>query len=365
MGMIDAKQAKEILGCDDARLQQLINDGQVRAQRQGGKLVVDEDDVRRLAQPASSAKKEEEEEATIVLTGDSDHLQIDLGQIADEAAETIIQPGSAPKDTQQITFGEELEVVNLEDEKAKAPPPAATSTAAMGSRTAAASKPAAARSASFTDTNTAVVSPMDDSAVGATTAPLAVDEGTEAVGSAPLPVADSERRSVRSSRRFHEIEEEVQWYWVAALALAFVIAALFIAPYYIVATVARPGERDYGGNVLRGADDTIWSSMASGIAGFHVEPDQKKWQAAGNTGEYRDIKAKDPQAVWRYQQYLAGMAPEERLGSFVAKSVREEGGQLRVTAEKGAREYTVVEKEVTANDGSRFRTLEAQVWAER
>ena len=49
MGMIDAKMAKDVLGCDDATLQQHINSGAVKAQRQGGKLLVDQDDIQRLA----------------------------------------------------------------------------------------------------------------------------------------------------------------------------------------------------------------------------------------------------------------------------------------------------------------------------
>lgn len=344
MGMIDAKQAKDILGCDDATLQQHINSGGIRAQRQGGKLLVEEEDVQRLA-------NREDEEGTIVLTGESDNLQIDLGKVVDDSSETIVQAKASPaKDSQQITFGDDLEVVSLEDSK----------TADLGTK-----PTTAAQGLSFTDSNTAVMTSVEETAVGATTAPI--ETGPQQAGpNGMLPTAESGRRSVRSSRRAMEAEVEVPWYWMACLALAFVIGLFFIVPFYVVSNVARPGELDAGKYTLRGADDTIWSGMAGGIAGFEVEPDQKRWAKAGNAGEYRDIKAKDPQAQWRYQSYLGGLTQEERIPSFTVKTVTEEGNVIKATSVKGNKEYTVIEKEVqSAESGTKIKVLEAQVWSDK
>ena len=344
MGMIEAKQAKDILGCDDATLQQHINSGGIRAQRQGGKLLVEEEDVQRLA-------NREDEEGTIVLTGESDNLQIDLGKVVDDSSETIVQPKASPaKDSQQITFGDDLEVVSLEDSKSSD----------LGTK-----PTTAAQGLSFTDSNTAVMTSVEETAVGATTAPI--ETGPQQAGpNGMLPTAESGRRSVRSSRRAMEAEVDVPWYWMACLALAFVIGLFFIVPFYVVSNVARPGELDAGKYTLRGADDTLWSGMAAGIAGFEVEPDQKRWAKAGNGGEYRDIKAKDPQAQWRYQAYLGGLTQEERIPSFTVKDVKEEGNVIKATSVKGNKEYTVVEKEVqSAEGGTKIKVLEAQVWADK
>ena len=345
MGMIDGKQAKDILGCDDATLQQHINSGGIRAQRQGGKLLVEEDDVQRLA-------NREDEEGTIVLTGESDNLQIDLGKVVDDSSETIVQPhrSSPAKDSQQITFGEDLEVVSLEDSKSSD----------LGTK-----PTTAAQGLSFTDSNTAVMTSVEETAVGATTAPI--ETGPQQVGpGGKLPNAESGRRSVRSSRRSMEVDVDVPWYWMACLALAFVIGLFFIVPFYYVGNVARPGEVDAGKNTLRGADDSIWSGMAGGIAGFEVEPDQKRWAKAGNTGEYRDIKAKDPQAQWRFQAYLGGLTQEERIPSFTVKEVKEEGGSIKATSVKGNKEYIVLVKEVqSVEGGTKLPVLEAQVWPDK
>lgn len=343
MGMIDAKMAKDILGCDDATLQQHINSGAIKAQRQGGKLLVDGDDVQRLA-------NREDEEGTIVLTGESDNLQIDLGKVVDDSSETIVQPKASPaKDSQSITFGEELEVVSLEDSK--------TSELAQ-------TKPTTAQGLSFTDSNTAVMTSVDETSVGATTAPI--ETGPQRGPNAPLPNAESGRRSVRSSRRVMEQEVDVPWYWMACMALAFAIGIIAIAPYYVVSNVAKPGEVDAGRNVLRGADDTLWSGMAAGVAGFHVEPDEKKWRKNNpNQAEYKDIKAKDPQAVWRfpaYQDKLAG--PNERLNSFVIASISADGKSA--TSKEGGKTYQLAEKKVQSADGGpEIVSLEPQVWAEK
>jgi len=344
MGMIDAKQAKDILGCDDATLQQHVNSGGVKAQRQGGKLLVDEDDVQRLA-------AREDEEGTIVLTGESDNLQIDLGKVVDDSSETIVQAKSSPaKDSQQITFGEDLEVVSLEDSK----------TADLGS-----TRPTTgSQGLSFTDSNTAVMTSVEETSVGATTAPI--ETGPQHAGpGGMLPNAESGRRSVRSSRRAMEVDVQVPWYWMACLALAFAIGIFFVVPFYVMGLVSRPGEVDAGKYQARGADDNLWTGMAGGIAGFAVEPDSKKWAKNNQGSEYRDIKSKDPQAQWRFNSYLGGMPAAERLDSFVVDKVTEDANGIKATSKAGNKEYTVVQKKVQSDGGPEITVLEATVWPEK
>ncbi len=105
--MIDAKEAKQVLGCDDDTLQKHVNAGTIRAQRVGGKLMLNKEDVEKL----------KDEDGTIVLTGDSDNLSIDLGKVVDDTSETMVQSKGA-KDTnsgESITIGGDLEVVNFDD----------------------------------------------------------------------------------------------------------------------------------------------------------------------------------------------------------------------------------------------------------
>lgn len=315
MGMIDAKQAKEILGCDDATLQSHINSGALRTQKQGGKLMVDADDVAKLS-------KKEDEEGTIVLTGESDNLQIDLGKVVDESSETIVQPkAQGNKDSQQITFGEELEVVSLEDSK----------TQELDQ-----TRPTTAQGLSFTDSNTAVMTSVDETNPGGTTA--AVETGPTG---GPIPSGESGRRSVRSSRRAPEQEEQVRWYWFAPILLSFVLGAFFVVPYYFVANVSRPDERDAGRGVLRGADDTIWSSMAGGVAGFTVEPDQTVWNKLNPGGQYKDIRGEDDSAVWRRDVYMGALKnPGERLKSFKIATINGDVGKSVV----GDKTYKIIEK---------------------
>src|SRR3954464_7534169 len=152
--MIDAKDAKQILGCDDDTLQKHVNAGTIRAQRVGGKLMLNKEDV----------DKVKEEDGTIVLTGDSDNLSIDLGKVVDDTSETIVQ--SKGKDTnsgESITFGDELEVVNFDDTNTRDLSFEEKQGQPGGDKTG---------NLSFTDSNTAVMTAVDETNVGATTAPV-------------------------------------------------------------------------------------------------------------------------------------------------------------------------------------------------
>jgi hypothetical protein len=305
--MIDAKEAKSLLNCDDAALNGHINGGAIRAQRVSGKLMLNKEDVLKL---------KNDEEGTIVLTGDSDELNIDLGKVVDDASETIIQPrkdasGSA---TESITFGDELEVVSFDDGNTKDLNFEKTKATNAG--------------LSFTDSNTAVMTAVDETQVGGTTGP--VEFQTSQVDS-NAPAGTASRRSVRSNRARVE-QVKVHWAWTLVMALTVILGAAFILPYYFIALMpAGFNERDAAGNVKRGLDDNGWTNMASGVAKFSVDPDKDRFERNHPDGMYIDIASeKDPQATWRRKEYLgAATKPGERLDSFVIVEIQGEGRKAK------------------------------------
>jgi len=321
--MIDAKEAKNLLGCDDAALNGHINGGAIRAQRVSGKLMLNKDDVMKM----------KDDDGTIVLTGDSDELNIDLGKVVDDASETIVQPrkdhsGSA---TESITFGDELEVVSFDDGNTKDLNFEKTKATNSG--------------LSFTDSNTAVMTAVDETQVGGTTGP--VEFSTSQVESQG-PAGTASRRSVRSNRARVEVVN-VHWAWSLVMALTVIVGAAFILPYYFIAMMPHSSEeKDAGGNVRRGLDDNGWTNMASGSpwVGFSVDPDKTRFTRNHENGEWIDITAnnKDPQAKWRRDEYLGGKATKqgERLDSFVVTEVTEDGKAKT----KGGQTYNVTETKV-------------------
>jgi hypothetical protein len=299
--MIDAKEAKSILGCDDATLNGYINGGSIRAQRVAGKLMLNQEDVDKLR----------EDDGTIVLTGDSDELSIDLGKVVDDASETIIQPrkdasGSA---TESITFGDDLEVVSFDDGNTKDLNFDQTK---------------ATSGLSFTDSNTAVMTAVDETAVGGTTGP--VEFGTSQIESSN-PAGTASRRSVRSARTRVE-EVKTHWAWVLVMASTVIVCGLFILPYYVM--VLSPSDvKDVKGNVMRGIDDNGWTNMASGVAKFSVEPNPEKFKKMHETGEFIDISTVDGQAKWRKKEYFGSAKPGERVNDFVIVEIQADGRQAK------------------------------------
>lgn len=303
--MIDAKEAKSLLGCDDATLNGHINGGAIRAQRVGGKLMLNKDDVNKL----------KDDDGTIVLTGDSDELNIDLGKVVDDASETIIQPrkdasGSA---TESITFGDELEVVSFDDGNTKDLNFEKTKATSSG--------------LSFTDSNTAVMTAVDETQVGGTTGP--VEFQTSQVESAGGPAGTASRRSVRSNRARVE-QPKIHWAWPLVMAITVIVGAGFIAPYYFITMMPHGfDEKDAAKNVLRGLDDNGWTNMASGMAKFSVDPDKARFARNHENAEYIDISTVEyhRQAKWRKDEYLGGKATKtgERLDTFVVVEVTEDG----------------------------------------
>jgi len=303
--MIDAKEAKSLLNCDDAALNNHINAGTVRAQRVQGKLMLNKEDVEKVA------KEKGDDEGTIVLTGDSDELSIDLGKVVDDASETIVQPRKdTNSSTESITFGDELEVVSFDDGNTKDLNFDKTKATQAGNL-------------NFTDSNTAVMTAVEETQVGGTTGSIDFQtsqvEATQSIGS-------SSRRSVRSNRARAEVVS-VHWIWPTLMALTLIVGLALITPYYFIALLPHAfGERDVKGNVLRGLDDNGWTNMASSVAGFSVEPDAAKFAQLHSGGEFVDIKNpdKDQQADWRYK-----FSKAERWDTFVISSVEADGKKAK------------------------------------
>jgi hypothetical protein len=312
MAMIDAKDAKNLLGCDDATLNQHISSGAIRAQRSGGKLTVEQDDVEKLVQ-------DKDDEGTIVLTGDSDDLSIDLGKVVDDSADTIISGRDASKSgpgTESITFGDELEVVNFDDKTSEL---VFDETKQTGN----------VQNLSFTDSNTAVLTAVDETSVGATTAPIdfqtSVDEGSGQRSS------QSSRGTARRSRTGSRAIEAVQvhWVWPSLLVATAAITVFFVVPYFVITMYPfGTGDEKLANKDRRlGSDDNAWVSMAGSIAGFSVEPNREKWtKLHGGDGEWIDMQTVvDPQAQSRLSQYRGDKKEVgERLNSFIITAVDEE-----------------------------------------
>ena len=322
--MIDAKEAKSLLGCDDATLNGHINGGSIRAQRVGGKLMLNKDDVLKMR----------DDDGTIVLTGDSDELNIDLGKVVDDASETIIQPrkDSSRSATESITFGDELEVVSFDDGNTKDLNFNKIDKSKTGS------------GLSFTDSNTAVMTAVDETHVGGTTGP--VEFQTSQVESA-AGAGSASRRSVRSNRSRVEVVK-IHWAWSLVMALTFIVGAAFILPYYFLIMMPKGlGDKDAAKNVARGLDDNGWTNMASGWAGFSVEPNKAIYDRNHPSGEFIDIASeKDRQAKWRSKEYLGSAKDDdkhEKLLSFEIAEVLEDGTKAKT---KDGRTLSIIETKV-------------------
>lgn len=323
--MIDASEAKRLLGCDDDALNGHINSGAIRAQRKGGKLMFLREDVDKLA-AGGLVLNDDEEDGTIVLTGESDNLQIDLGKV-DETSDTLLQSepvapaGPVKASTQTLSFGNELEVVSVEDQ-----PSAGESADFDDSKQ--------TMELAFTDVNTAENTAVDETEPGAT----GVDATAESVPSSASSTAATanprgQRGSVRSNRARIEAAPVAGWV-VGLLAAALLVMLIGAVPVQVIA-LWPGGERGHDGTTLRGVDDGLWAKLAGNFAGFSVEPNK----ARGGEG-WSDIKAVDTQAAWRYQAYRGGSA-EERESALIIDKVSEDG--RTAFARKTGVQYTVRE----------------------
>jgi hypothetical protein len=320
--MIDAKEAKQILGCDDDGLNNHINGGAVRAQRIGGKLMVNKEDVLKVAA--------EQDDGTIVLTGDSDNLQIDLGKVVDDTSETLIQINpnrNGPTDS--ITFGDELEVINFEDNK--------------GTSELAFDDSKKTMDLNFTDQNTAVMTAVDETQIGATTAHLDTSNDASPVASQS---SSESRRSVRSNRVRVEVAP-VHPMWVAFMALTTLIMAFFITPYLVMSAWPRGEDRDAARNQSRGVDDNFWTSMASTMAGFSTEPDSKRFKAVNGADKEYVANPDASGANFRIEKYRNGLNDEnEKRDSFIIGKI--DGNQAISKNEKA--KYPIVDVKTRQGD---------------
>ncbi len=320
--MIDAKDAKQLLGCDDEALNNHINGGTVRATRVGGKLMVNKEDVQRLVA--------EGDDGTIVLTGDSDNLQIDLGKVVDETSETIIQDQRTASRgaTDSITFGDELEVINFEDSK--------------GTQELAFDDSKKTMDLNFTDQNTAVMTAVDETQVGATTAQL---DTSHDQGPIAGPGSNESRRSVRSNRVRVE-SAPVHPMWVAFMAVTTLIMAFLITPYFVMGAWARGDDRDAKGGQARGVDDNFWTNMASTAVGFSVEPDKKHFDVVNQGKEF--VSNPDAQVSFRSQKYQGKFPTDaDKRDSYIIEKI--DGTQA--IAKGGDTKYPIVEQKAPQAGG--------------
>ena len=307
MDLIDANEAKALLGCDDATLQNYVNNGTVRAQRVDGKLMIVREDVENLG----SASGSDSDDGTIILSGDSEDLSIDLGEVIDDNAATMVQSRDDLNDSQDsITFGDELEVVNFDD---------------GGTEELNFDDSEATASLSFTYSNEAVVTDVDETVVGTATATgtsdfQTVDYGDDDEEDQVGPT----RRSVRS-QRVRQAPVKTHWIWPTLLILTMLIVAFFVMPFIVMMSVTGEGEY-YNGSEKRGTADNMFTGIASALAGFSVEPDKDVFDASnGPDAEWIEINQGDPtqKTGWRYIDYRVDKKRPsvDRAGDFVIRGI--------------------------------------------
>jgi hypothetical protein len=152
---------------------------------------------------------------------------------------------------------------------------------------------------------------------------------------------------VRSNRSRVEVVK-IHWAWPLFMALTVIVGAAFILPYYFLIMMPKGlGDKDAAKNVARGLDDNGWTNMASGWAGFSVEPNKDVYTSNHPSGEFIDIASeKDRQAKWRKKEYLGSVKDDgkhEKLLSFEIAEVLEDGTKAKT---KDGRTLSVIETKV-------------------
>jgi hypothetical protein len=305
--LIDAMTAKKLLGCDDATLSNHINSGNLRAQRVDGQLMIVRADVDVLA--AKKGAKEESSDSILVLDGESEDLSIDLGEVVDDGAQTMAM-GSAtrpPSNTEQITFGEELEVVSFDDGR--------KSQVSSDTEATIQFDPGATENLNFTDANTAVVTDVDET-ITATSDYQTVDDGDMGPNDGAGAGAASLRRSGARSQRVRPVQQKIHPMWVVLGGLNLIISAAVIAPYYMMMVWPKnDAQPHYNGQRVTGLVDSQWTGMAETFVGFSVDPVKERWERSNPGGTW----TADPAApvVWRHKEYLGAITdPAARARVF-------------------------------------------------
>ncbi len=240
--MIDINEAMRILGCDEGTLREYINTGQLRAQSVDGRLLINGADVQTLQ------KSIESDDGTIILAEDSEDLSIDLGDVIEDSQATL----ASDSQDAAITFDEsdQLELVDFDDGGQSGP----------------------TEELSFTESNTAVMSEVDETLVDATGGDL------ENVDYGDLQDDDDDRRpsSRRSvhSQRYESINTEadagpVELVLAGALAVVLLLA---VGPFINLAIVPSETDTYHTGERVHGSATGWYAERAGGIAGFSVEP---------------------------------------------------------------------------------------------
>lgn len=311
---INADEAKAILGCDDATLNNYVNNGTIRAQRDGGALQLHREDVENLSGMSFS----DSDDGTIILSGDSEDLSIDLGEVVDDSAVTMVH-STSDAENDSITFGDELEVVSFDDDLAS------------GTEELSFDDSDATQNLTFTDSNTAIATDIDETVVGTATATATsdfqtVDYGDDDEDDEAMVTGASVRRSVRS-QRVRSQAPKTHWIWPTILILSMLIVSTFPIPYFYLAQATKEDTFYVNGETKRGTTDhTIWTGIADSIAQFSCEPNPETYRNRNPDGEWISIAAlNDPTLpdLWRYKEWRGDgkWTAENRPDSFIIKQV--------------------------------------------
>ena len=338
MAMINAYQAQSLLACDEETFSNYVNNGTLRSQRVDGELMVEEADVQALLAGGAG----ESSDSILVLDGESEDLSIDLGGDGDASATMIDTDGSATlldnsgsqHGTDQITFGDELEVVNFDDggtEQLDFGDDSEQTVSFDDSEMTVAFDDGGTEQLSFTESNTAVLTDVDETmAATATSDYQTIDDDYDdgASGSQRSSGISSVRRSVRAERVRQPVKK-VSIGWLILLILTLIVSGLVIAPYYGVSFWPKENETHYNGDKAYGIDDNGWANFASLFVGFDVEPDEDKWKASHPDAQepHRPLNVAFPEQedTWRYKEYQGKYEETgERAQHFMITRVEEE-----------------------------------------
>ncbi|TVR43776.1 MAG: hypothetical protein EA402_08685, partial [Planctomycetota bacterium] len=248
--------------------------------------------------------------------------------------------------TDQISFGDELEVVSFDEGGTEqldfGDDNEQTVSFDDSEMTVAFDDSSNTESLSFTESNTAVLTDVDDTAMATATSDYqTVDDGDyDDDGGSQRSGASSVRRSVRAER-VRQPMARVSPFWIVILILTLMLSALLIAPYYAVGLWPKENQYHENGNRAFGLDDNAWANIASMFVGFDVEPHPDTWRARRPDAQepHRPLSDAHPEQVnvWRYQTYR---------------------GRYRETGERARHFYiTRIEEEATPDGG--FRSTRA------
>ena len=335
MAMINAAEAQQMLSCDDATFSNYVNNGTLRSQRVDGELMVEADDVQSLLAGGGT----ESSDSILVLDSESEDLAIDLGGTGEDSA-TIFDSGSG---TDQITFGDELEEVNFDEESSEkidfgddAEQTVSFDDAEM---TVAFDEESASDALSFTESNTAVLTDVDETMTATATSDYqTIEDDFADDGPQRSSGVSSVRRSVRAERVRQPVQK-VSVAWLILLMLTLIVCAAAITPYYGMSYWPKENVDHYNGDRAYGIDDNGWSSFAAMVVGFDVEPDADKWRDnnPGSDQPHRPLNQAFPEQVdvWRYKEYQGKYETEEdpegmRSKHFMISRVEEEQNSLMV-----------------------------------